>query len=116
MTSRQLAIVAALGCAGLAAVGVLKMRGSAGELARQEIDFVGDPVIAIDSRGRFYINALPTDPDDLVPRIRRILQDTVSRRVYLKADKRVRYAAVLEVMDALREAHIENVALVGDRP
>src|SRR3981081_1949982 len=44
-------------------------------------------VVAIDSRGAFYVNAIPVAPDDLIPRIRRVLEDKKEKIVYLKGDK-----------------------------
>src|SRR4026209_1959913 len=42
---------------------------------------------AIDSRGKFYVNALPTPTEDLVPRVQRALEDKKEKLVYLKGDK-----------------------------
>src|ERR1044072_2112292 len=44
-------------------------------------------VVAIDSRGKFYVNALPTPAEDLVPRVTRALEDKKEKLVYLKGDK-----------------------------
>src|SRR5436190_1446297 len=112
MTWRRLGVVVALGCAGLVAFVLLRTPIPAAEPSGHE---AGDPpdrtIVAIDSRGNFYINALPVAPKDLVPRVQRALEDKKERLVYLKADKHARYAAVLEAMDALHEAKIEHVAL-----
>jgi biopolymer transport protein TolR len=72
-------------------------------------------VVAIDSRGAFYVNAIPVAPDDLIPRIQRVLEDKKEKIVYLKGDKDAKYAAIMDVMDAFRKAQIENIALITER-
>ena len=72
-------------------------------------------VVAIDSRGAFYVNALPVTADNLVPQVRRVLEDKKEKIVYLKGDKDAKYAAIMDVMDAFRKAQIENIALITEK-
>ena len=72
-------------------------------------------VVAIDSRGKFYVNALPVTPEDLVPRVQRALEDKKEKLVYLKGDKDAKYSAIMDAMDAMRKAQIENIALITER-
>jgi len=72
-------------------------------------------VVAVDSRGKFYVNALPATPEDLIPRVQRALEDKKEKIVYLKGDKDAKYAAIMDAMDAFRKAQIENIALITER-
>ena len=72
-------------------------------------------VVAVDVRGALYVNALPVTREDLVPRVQRALEDKTEKIVYLKGDKDAKYAAVMDAMDALRRAQIENIALITER-
>ena len=72
-------------------------------------------VIAIDAVNKYYVNAIPVSKDDLVPRVQAALEDKKEKIVYLKGDKDARYSAIMETMDALRKAQIENVALITER-
>ena len=72
-------------------------------------------VVAIDSRGQFYVNAIPVKDDDLVPRVRRVLEDKKEKIVYLKGDKDAKYSAIMDVMEAFRKAQIENIALITEK-
>jgi biopolymer transport protein TolR len=72
-------------------------------------------VVAIDSRGTFYVNAIRAAPEDLVPRVTRALEDKKEKLVYLKGDKDAKYSAIMDAMDALRKAQIENIALITER-
>ena len=72
-------------------------------------------VVAVDSRGHFYVNAIPVaDPVDLVPRVQRALEDKKEKVVYLKGDKDAKYSAIMDAMDAFRKAQIENIALITE--
>ena len=72
-------------------------------------------VVTIDSRGNFYVQALPVPADDLIPRIQRVLEDKKEKIVYLKGDKDAKYSAIMDVMDAFRKAQIENIALITEK-
>ena len=72
-------------------------------------------VIAIDAINHYYVNAIPVTKDDLVPRVQAALEDEKEKIVYLKGDKDAKYAAIMDAMDALRKAQIENIALITER-
>ena len=72
-------------------------------------------VIAIDAVNKFYVNAIPVSKDDLIARVQTALEDKKEKIVYLKGDKDAKYSAIMETMDALRKAQIENVALITER-
>ena len=72
-------------------------------------------VLAIDATSAFYVNAIRVTKDDLVPRVQAALEDKKEKIVYLKGDKDAKYSAIMDAMDALRKAQIENVALITER-
>ena len=72
-------------------------------------------VVAIDSRGKIYVNAIPSAPEDLVGKVQRALEDKKEKLVYLKGDKDAQYAAIMDAMDAFRKAQIENIALITEK-
>ena len=78
-------------------------------------DTQGKTVVAIDSRGGFYVNLLPVHADNLIPQVQRVLEDKQEKVVYLKGDKDAKYSAIMDVMDALRKAQIENIALITEK-
>jgi len=73
-------------------------------------------VVAVDSRGYFYVNALPVAHDDLGPRVRKVLTDSRDRLVYVKGDRDAKYAAIMRAMEALRGADVDDIVLVTERP
>jgi biopolymer transport protein ExbD len=78
-------------------------------------DTDGQTVVAIDSQSRFYVNFIPTAADDLVARVQRALEGKKGTVVYVKGDKDARYASIMDAMDALRAARIDNIALITER-
>ena len=78
-------------------------------------DTQGQTVVAIDSRSHFYVNLIPVTDAELVPRVRRALEEKTEKVVYVKGDKDAKYSAVMDAMDALRKAQIENIALITER-
>jgi biopolymer transport protein ExbD len=74
----------------------------------------GQTVVAIDSDGRFYVNAVEVPKDRLQSRIAEIFETAETRVVIIKADVDVEYAAVMEAMDQLRASGIEDMGLITD--
>jgi biopolymer transport protein ExbD len=54
---------------------------------------------------------------ELLPQIKERLQDLPegARMIYLKADEGLPYSEVMKVMDLVREAGVEEVALISER-
>jgi len=78
-------------------------------------DTQSQTVVAIDSSSQFYVHSIPVTAADLVPRVQRALEDKTEKLFYVKGDKDAKYSAVMDAMDALRKAQIENIALITER-
>jgi biopolymer transport protein ExbD len=72
-------------------------------------------VVAIDAQNQIYVNTVKSKPEDLANRVQRALEDKKEKVVYLKGDKDAKYSAIMDAMDALRKAQIENIALITER-
>jgi biopolymer transport protein ExbD len=64
------------------------------------------------------MNALPTQSDELGASVRRLLADKRpdEKVVIIKADEAADYSAIMNAMDQLRAAGIEDMGLVADNP
>jgi biopolymer transport protein ExbD len=74
-------------------------------------------VVAIRKDSTTYLGNLPLrSQEELVPQIKERLQDLPEDQkvVYLKADNELPYSEVMKVMDLVREAGVEEVALIAD--
>ena len=71
--------------------------------------------VYIDAQGLLYVNAKQYSEVDLVAMIKKTIEEKTEKGVYLKGDKDAPYSAIMKMMDALRGAQIESVALITER-
>jgi biopolymer transport protein ExbD len=75
--------------------------------------------VAVKKDGTTYLGATKFDNrNEIVPQLKERLQDLPdgSKLVYLKADQELEYAQVMDVMDLMREAGVEEIALIAEAP
>ena len=74
-------------------------------------------IVAIKKDSTTYLGGTKLDSQaELLPQVKERLQDLPegSRMAYLKADDALAYSEVMKVMDLLREAGVEEVALIAE--
>jgi len=71
--------------------------------------------VYVDAQGVLYINAKQYQEADLISTLKKTLEEKSEKGVYLKGDKDAPYSAIMKMMDALRGAQIESVALITER-
>ena len=65
-----------------------------------------------------FLNGIPMpNRAELVPQLRERLEDMPEGQkiVYLKADRELEYGEVMKVMDLMREAGVEEIALIAEQ-
>jgi biopolymer transport protein TolR len=72
--------------------------------------------VYVDAQEKLYVNAVEVRETELVARLSSILENKAEKTVYLKGDKDTSYGAIMKMMDALRGAKIESVALIAEKP
>jgi biopolymer transport protein TolR len=72
-------------------------------------------VLAVDAQNRFYVNGLEFPRADIPTRVQAALEDKTERIVLIKGDQDATYAAIMAVMDDLREVGIEDIGLITER-
>ncbi|MFV0243752.1 MAG: protein TolR [Qingshengfaniella sp.] len=70
--------------------------------------------LTIDAEGQVMIQNSPVAPDQLLPRLRAIAAERASDQIYLRADGRVPYEVVMQVMGALNAGGFRNIGLVTE--
>ena len=81
---------------------------------QEKPDTSDQTVVYIDGQSRLYINALESTEPELIRRLTDILETKTDKVVYLKGDRDAPYSSIMKMMDALRGAKIESVALITD--
>ena len=71
-------------------------------------------VVTIDRNKDVYLNAVPVAQSQLQSRIKEILEDKSDKIVIIKADEEAPYSAVMDTMDELRHAGIEDMGLITE--
>ena len=81
----------------------------------EKADNDAQTVLHVDASGRFYVDNIPTEESQLMASVQRALDRKSERIVLIKADQNARYGEVMEVMDRLQRAGIEDIGLVTER-
>ena len=72
-------------------------------------------VVAIAADKSFYLNAKFVPEHELGMRIEEAIRTKIEKIVLIKADEDVDYATVMETMDNLRSAGVEDMGLITER-
>lgn len=72
-------------------------------------------VVAITRDGKTYLGTPLLTPDQLPPKVRDMLTNRLDRTTYIKADQRSRYSRVVEVIDNLRAAGVDQLGLMTEQ-
>jgi biopolymer transport protein TolR len=72
-------------------------------------------VVAVTSDKRLYLNGVPVQESDLRNQIQTLMETKKEKIVLIKGDEDAPYSSIMNAMDRLREANIENVGLITER-
>ncbi|HXG56558.1 MAG TPA: biopolymer transporter ExbD [Vicinamibacterales bacterium] len=71
-------------------------------------------VVAVDSGNSLYINGLAVSKGEFIDRIKSVLEDKTDRTVLIRGDQDASYGAIMQAMDFLHDAQIEDIGLITD--
>ncbi len=72
-------------------------------------------LIAIMRDGRTYLGSDQVNVDDLTNKVKDRLANKVDKRVFIRADARAKYGAVVDVVDNVRSAGVDDVGLLTEQ-
>jgi biopolymer transport protein ExbD len=72
-------------------------------------------VVAVTRDGKTFLGTTLTKPEDLPPKVKDLLSGRTDKTTYVKADARSKYAKVVEVIDNLRAAGVDQLGLMTDQ-
>src|SRR5436853_2518360 len=70
--------------------------------------------VSVRRDGRIYLQKMPVDEGDLVPRLTAIAANGYEQRIFVRGDKAVDYGRVIEVMALISSAGFTHIGLVTD--
>jgi len=71
--------------------------------------------VAITRDGTVFFASDKVRPDELAAKIREQLKLGAEKKVYINAEARTRYGTVVQVLDSVRDAGIQNVAFLVEQ-
>ncbi|MCL4843395.1 MAG: biopolymer transporter ExbD [Bryobacteraceae bacterium] len=83
-------------------------------IAMQDADKEDAVLVAVSRDGRVYLGSDQLVPADLPGKVRDLLTGRLNKTVYVKSDSRARYEKVVEVVDNLRAAGVDNIGLLTE--
>jgi len=72
-------------------------------------------VVSIQHDGRTYLNKDQIKPEDLAPHVKDLLTNRIDHEVFLRADGRARYQTVLDVVQNLQAAGVDQLGMLTEQ-
>lgn len=83
-------------------------------IAMQAADKDDAVLVAVARDGRTYLGTEQMAPDQLPAKVKDLLTSKLDKTVYIRADARSRYEKVVEVVDNLRAAGVDQIGLLTE--
>ena len=97
-------------------------KGQSVELARtrnpvdmKEADRDDAILVAVTRDGKFYLGQNVVKIDDLGAKVNDLLASKLDKKVFVKSDSRAKYGDVVQVVDNIRNAGVDQVGLLTER-
>ena len=75
-----------------------------------------DQTLGIDKDGQYYLNKQPIHYEDIAPKLTQIYSArTEDKILYVKADKSIKYAKVIDVLDIAMKSGARVVGMISDQ-
>jgi biopolymer transport protein ExbD/biopolymer transport protein TolR len=81
----------------------------------KEADRDDSIIIAITRDGKFYLGQDKVNPDDIGAKVNDLLASKLEKKVFVKSDLRAKYGDVVQVVDNIRNAGVDQVGLLTER-
>ncbi len=93
-------------------VDLVKTRNPIGMADAEKEDAI---VVAVTRDGKLYLGTTQLPADQIGPKVKDMLTNRLDKTTYVKADQRARYERVVEVVDALRSAGVDQLGLMTEQ-
>ena len=72
-------------------------------------------LVAVTRNGGVFLNTTQMQADDLPAKVKDLLTNRLDKTVFIKADQRAKYEKVVDVVDNLRAAGVDQVGLLTEQ-
>jgi biopolymer transport protein ExbD len=80
-----------------------------------EADKEDSVLIAVARDGKFYLNQDRINIDDLTSKVSELLTNRMDKTIFVKGDFRAKYGDVVQVVDNLRAAGVDQIGLLTEK-
>src|SRR5437773_1486292 len=84
-------------------------------IAMQAADKTDAVIVAVTRDGKSYIGNTQVPADQMAPKVKDLLTNRVDKEVFMRADARARYEKVVEVVNNLRAAGVDQLGLLTEQ-
>jgi biopolymer transport protein ExbD len=84
-------------------------------IAMQAADKTDAVIVAVTRDGKAYLGSTQVAAEDLAPKVKDLLANRIDHMVFLRADSRARYEKVVDVVDNLRAAGVDQLGLLTEQ-
>jgi biopolymer transport protein ExbD len=84
-------------------------------IAMQAADKSDAVLVAVTKDGKVYLGSTLTPAEDLPPKVKDLLLNRLDKTVFVKADQRAKYEKVVDVVDNLRAAGVDQLGLLTEQ-
>jgi len=84
-------------------------------IAMQAADKGDAVVVAVSRDGKTFLNTTQLQAADLAPKVKDLLANRLDKMVFIKGDQRAKYEIVLEVVQNLQAAGVDQVGLLTEQ-
>ena len=71
-------------------------------------------IVAVTRDGRVYLGANQVAVEDLGPKVRDLQENKTAKEIFMRADARAHYGTVMDAIDNLRTAGVDEVGLLTE--
>jgi len=72
-------------------------------------------IVAITRDGKFYLGTDQVNVEDLAAKVHDLLTNRLEQKLFVKSDNRAKYGDVVQVVDNIRNAGVDQVGLLTER-
>jgi len=84
-------------------------------IAMQAADKTDAVIVAVTRDGKTYLGSTQVPAEDMAPKVKDLLANRIDHMVFLRADSRARYEKVVDVVDNLRAAGVDQLGLLTEQ-
>ena len=71
--------------------------------------------VTITRDGKVFLGSEQTRPEDLLEKVQDMIANRVDKTVYLKSDSRAKYETVVDVVNEIRSAGVDQLGLITEK-